>query len=415
MRGRSETPVRPGVLGRLALVAAIGAYAFALSVHVWVGVSGRADSPPGERLSLLIAFGSFFLVGVVMAIRRPSHPIGWLFLGAGVYPTLQEALLHLGLKQMEGGDNTLFIFANTAFSWPMLLGVLVIFVPLFFPTGRLPSPRWKWLVWVAGGAMAAMLVGGLIQRDICVSYDASNQCVDAIRNPMGVPWLVSAEEGAFSSAMLGIVAISMVAALASVVVRYRRSNEAERTQLRWVVFAMALFIAHMLIVGILLEEVLGLAAELQVLSPFGIDPFAFFMALIPLSVGVAILRYRLYDIDRIISRTVAYGAVTALLVAGYAGAVVVFRAVLPGQNDLAVVASTLGVAALFNPVRRRVQGAVDRRFNRERYDAERIVDAFGQHLRSRSGIDDLGGDLMEAAVTTMQPATASLWLKGSKP
>lgn len=410
----SNSTVRLGLVGRVALGTGSATFIFALSVLVWMDVAGQTDDPFAESLSLMAAFASFFVVGAAIAVRRPNHPIGWLFVAAGVYPMLQEALAQLGAMQMEEGSNTLYVVAHTAFSWPVFLGVLVVFVPLLFPTGHLPSPRWRGLAWFAGLAMAVAGLGGVIQRDICVTYDRGGQCVAALRNPMGVPWLVSVEEGTFGGVMLGILAVCMIGALVSVVMRYRRSNQVERIQLRWVAFAMGLFIAHMLIVGILLEEILDLAAELEVLSPFGIDPFGIFLALIPLSVGVAILRYRLYDIDRIISRTVAYGLVTAVLLSGYAGAVFLFRAILPGQSDLAVVASTLAAAALFNPVRRWVQVVVDRRFNRDRYDAERTVDVFGQRLRSRAGIDDLGGELLGVAATTMQPATASLWLKGSK-
>lgn len=150
------------------------------------------------------------------------------------------------------------------------------------------------------------------------------------------------------------------------------------------------------------------------LAPFGIDLFGVFLALVPISVGLAILRYRLYDIDRLISRTVSYGLISAVLLLTYAGGVFFLRRVLPGQSDLAVAASTLAVAALFNPVRRKVQSAVDRRFNRSRYDASRVVDAFGHRLRSEAGIENLSGELITAAATTMQPSTASLWLAGRR-
>lgn len=395
---------------RIALGMGIVAFTFALAVLLWTDFASSTDSAPGESFSLLIAFLSFSAVGTAVAVRRPDHPIGWLFLAAGAYPMMQEALARLGELRMEEGSTTLFVIAHTAFSWPLFLGTLAVFVPLLFPTGHLPSPRWRWLAWTAGTAMGAMTIGGVIQRDICVTYDVTGNCAEAVRNPWGVSWLPSVEEGAFGAVMLGVLTICMVGALVSVVVRYRRARGAERVQLRWVVFAMGLFIVYMLVVGILLEEVLDLDAEIQSLVRFGIDPFGLFVALIPISVGLAILRYRLYDIDRLISRTVGYALVTAVLLAGFAGAVFVFRALLPGQSDLAVVVSTLGVAALFNPLRQRIQGAVDHRFNRSRFDAERVVDAFGRRLRSEAGIDELGGELISVAATTMQPTTASLWL-----
>lgn len=399
------------VPARLALGVGIVAFVFAISVLVWTDFVIGGEETMGEAFPLLIAFASFAFVGVTVVVRRPSHPIGWLFLGAGTYPTLQEALARLGTMQMEDGSTALYVFANTAFSWPLFLGTLVVFVPLLFPTGRLPSPRWRWLSWPAGAAMGAMAIGGVFQRDICLSYDEADSCAETIANPIGLSWLPNVEESLFGGVMLGVLAVCMVGALASVVVRYRRARGPERVQLRWVAFAMSLFITYMLVIGVLVEEVLGLAAEVESFVPFGVDLFGLFVALIPISVGMAILRYRLYDIDRIISRTVGYGLITAVLVAGYAGAVFVFRRLLPAQSDLAVVASTLGVAALFNPVRRWIQGAVDRRFNRSRYDAERIVEAFGLRLRSEADLDDLRGELVEAAAVTMQPAVASLWLR----
>lgn len=178
--------------------------------------------------------------------------------------------------------------------------------------------------------------------------------------------------------------------------------------------AMGLFIVYMLVVGVLLEEILDLDAEIESVVRFGLDPFGFFLALIPISVGLAILRYRLYDIDRLISRTLSYGLITAVLLACFAGAVFLSSRLFPRQSDLGVAASTLAVAALFNPVRRRIQSAVDRRFNRSRYDAARVVDAFGHRLRSKAGIEDLTGELITAPATTMQP-TASLWLKRPRP
>ncbi|HEX2153694.1 MAG TPA: hypothetical protein VHL52_06930 [Acidimicrobiia bacterium] len=383
-----------------------------LTALLWADATFGEDAPLGETISLTIAFLSFFAVGVAIVLRRPAHPIGWLFVVAGVYPLAQEALNRLGeIRIDQGGSETLYVIANTAFSWPALLGTLVVFVPLLFPDGRLPSPRWRWLAGMTGLAMAVMVLGGMFQRDICVKYDEADNCTQRIDNPIGLSWLPGLEESAIGAVMFGVLAVGMVGAVVSVVVRYRRSWGPERAQLRWVTFAMALFIAYVLLVGVLVEEVLGWSDRLQAIVPFGLDLFGVFLALVPISVGVAILRYRLYDIDRIISRTVAYGLITAVLVGAYAGVVFVLGRALPGQSDLAVAASTLAVAALFNPVRRRVQALVDRRFNRSRYDSERVIDAFGQRLRSEVSLSDLSEDLVEVAGTTMQPAWTSLWLR----
>lgn len=400
---------------KLLLAVAMLLFAAAFGFLFWADLARGGAEPLGETMSLALAFASFFGIGMAIAARRPGHPIGWLFLAAGTYPMVQEALAVLGKMRMEGdGSTTLYVVAHTAFSWPVFLGTLVVFVPLLFPTGRLPSPPWRWLAWTTGAAMGAMAVGGIFQRDICVTYDAAGNCVEAIANPIGVAWLPSVEESTFGVLMLGVLALGMVGALASVVVRYRRAEGVERIQLRWVTFAMSVFLTYMLVVGVLVEEVLGLSAEMQALVPFGIDLFGFFVALIPIAVGAAILRYRLYDIDRLISRTVSYGLITAVLLASFAGAVFLSSRLFPRQSDLGVAASTLAVAALFNPVRRRIQSVVDRRFNRSRYDAARVVGAFGHRLRSEAGIEDLTGELITAAATTMQPSTASLWLRRAR-
>lgn len=382
---------------------------------IWTDLVNGQDDSLIEAVSVAGAFLIFFGVGLSIAVRRPRHPIGWLFIVAGVYPVVQASLSALGEMAMNsGGAATLYLVANTAFSWPVLLGTLVVFVPLLFPTGRLPSPRWRWLAWVMGLAMGVMAVGGIFQRDVCVTYDDGGACVDRIANPIGFPWLENIEESEVGAVLLGVLALGMVGAGVSLVIRYRRSRGVERAQLRMFGLAAGLFLFYMLIVGVLIEEVLGFGAEVAALAPFGIDLFGVFLALVPISVGLAILRYRLYDIDRLISRTVSYGLISAVLLLAYAGGVFLLRRVLPGQSDLAVAASTLAVATLFNPVRRKIQSAVDRRFNRSRYDATRVADAFGHRLRSEAGIEDLTGELITAAATTMQPSTASLWLAGPR-
>ncbi|MEX1271506.1 MAG: hypothetical protein WEB55_03545, partial [Acidimicrobiia bacterium] len=181
---------------RLLLVAAIVAFTAAFAILVWTDVTREGGEGLGETLSLTLGFASFFGIGMTIASRRPDHPIGWLFLAAGTYPLVQAALSELGEMQMEEGSATLFVIAHTAFSWPALLGTLVVFVPLLFPTGRLPSPRWRWLAWTAGAAMGVMVVGGVFQRDVCLSYDDANACVESIANPWGFSWLPNVEESA---------------------------------------------------------------------------------------------------------------------------------------------------------------------------------------------------------------------------
>lgn len=414
--GTRRRPPRPrgGWAKRLAA-------ALTLLVTVDVGVlvglasAGRQPGELAETVSLIVAFTIFFIVGVVIVLKHARHPVGWLLVATGAYPMTQAALNELGMSMIETPQGeALVLVANLVFSWPVLLGTLVVFVPLLFPTGRLPSPRWRWLAWLAGSAMVTMYVGGIVQRDVCVLFGAAEQqCLRRLDNPVGLEWVPNIEESTAGSVLFGVLAVCMVATAASLIVRYRRSSGVERAQLRLFAFASGLFIGQTLLVGVVLESMLGLGPQIEELMPDGVDLFGLFLAPVPISVGVAITRYRLYDMDRLISRTVTYGLVTAVLVAAYAGTVFVLRTLVPAQSDLAVVVSTLGVAALFNPVRRRVQAAVDHRFNRRRYDAERIIDAFGSRLRSAFEVDDLRNDLLEVVGSAMQPASASVWFKGT--
>ncbi|HEX2152594.1 MAG TPA: hypothetical protein VHL52_01275, partial [Acidimicrobiia bacterium] len=202
-----------------------------------------------------------------------------------------------------------------------------------------------------------------------------------------------------------LMQLSIISLLVSVAVRFRRSRGTERQQLKWIAYS-----GGVVLVAGLSGEIL-FRLFLPAWYPASTIVLSLAILTVPLAIAVAILRHRLYDIDRIISRTVAYGAVTAVLVAAYVGVVFVLRLVVPGGNQLVVAASTLTVAALFNPLRRRVQVIVDRRFNRSRYDAAQVVDAFGARIRSEAGMQALANDLLAVARETMEPSSASLWLR----
>lgn len=365
----------------------------------------------GEGIALGIAFTAFFLVGLAIVIRRDGHVIGWLFMAVALYAMTQATMSSVGLLLMEsGGTHVVYALSNSLFSWPTLLGVMVVLIPLLFPTGRLPSPRWRWLAWVVGLLLGLATILNLFQRDVCVTYTPGGACVSRVPNPIGISALPNFEESTLGAFLFGVLALCIVAAGVSLVFRYRRAVGPERAQLKWITFSVGLLLSYILVFDILLGTVLGLDEELARITPDWLDPFGIFLAFVPLSVGLAILRYRLYEIDRIVSRTVTYGAVTVVLVAMYAALVVLVRQVLPDQSDLAVAASTLAVAALFNPLRRRVQTVVDRRFNRTRYDREQVVAAFGHDLRSHGDLAHIETRLLEAAAATMEPEHASLWM-----
>jgi hypothetical protein len=269
------------------------------------------------------------------------------------------------------------------------------FVLLLTPTGRLPSPRWRWWARLAAAAAVLYLLGSVVD-----SQPLSSQ-YPTIKNPLAVPALAGLVEAVLAVAFLVICAAVLVAA-GSLVVRFRRARGIERQQLRWV--ALAAGLAPLALLGI----AAGLAIGSWVIVGWVVS---LYLALPVLATGAAILRYRLYDIDRILSRTLAYGLLTVLLGGAYAVLVLSLGQLLGRNSSLVVAAATLAVAALFQPARRRTQALVDRRFNRRKYDAATMVGAFSVRLRDEVDLDALSAELLAVVDQTMQPTTASLWLR----
>jgi hypothetical protein len=281
------------------------------------------------------------------------------------------------------------MFGNTL--WYPTLGVLATFAVLLFPTGRLPSQRWRPAAWLAGfGNVVLPLSFALAPGPLDKGFPD---------NPLGIP----GAEGVLSllQGLAGILLmVSCALAVASMVVRFRRARGDERQQLKWFVSAAAV---------LLVALVLGIVGNGALASDY---IFAVGVALVPLAAGVAILKYRLYDIDRVINRTLVYGAVTILLGAVYAGLAVGLGSVVGSNaNSLVIAGATLVVAALFRPVRRRIQGFIDRRFYRRKYDAVRTLEAFTARLREEVDLEDLREHLLGVVGETMQPSRATLWLK----
>jgi hypothetical protein len=278
---------------------------------------------------------------------------------------------------------------------------LLSFGLLLFPDGHLPSPRWRPVAWLAGATLAMFVFGTAFHTGPLANHPT-------ITNPLAID---AAEPlfGVLQPLSAVCFPVVLVCSAASIVVRFRRARGLERQQLKWLAYAVAVFAV---VVALASWEWAGWAvAQVASLLAFGF---------IPLAIGIAILRYRLYEIDRLISRTLVYGLLTALLAGVYAtGVFVVGRLLDPaqGRSGLAVAASTLAVAALFQPLRRRIQNLVDRRFNRSRYDAARTVEAFSGRLREEIDLDSLSAELLTVVDQTMQPTQASLWLRprGTRP
>jgi hypothetical protein len=361
----------------------------------------------GETFGLLVALG-FPLVGTVIARKRPDNPIGWLLLamglvfGAGLFA---DTYVESGATALVGP--VAWYSAWTLYLW---LGLGVVILPLVFPDGRLLSPRWRWVLRTAVAAIVVSFIGTGFKPG---ALD-TNQKPD-IQNPVGIPALKGALEVVnVIGEVLFIVAI--LAAIASVVVRFRRSRGEARLQLKW--FA---WVGGVMIVGFLLASItaaLGDDSPLAVLGNIGwpVGLFALIVG-IPVATGVAVLRYRLYEIDVVINRTLVYGLLTATLAAAYLGSVLLLQLALgpvTSGSSLAVAVSTLGVAALFRPARARIQTVVDRRFYRHKYDAARTLEDFTVRLRDQVDLDELGGELRGVVRDTMQPAHVSLWLRGAE-
>jgi hypothetical protein len=279
--------------------------------------------------------------------------------------------------------------------WLPSVTLTITFLLLLFPHGRLLSPRWRPVAWLA----AAVTVAGTALLAV-VPWELLNPGIPA-ENPLGVEGLrylgIAPPAPIF---LLGIP--TTILSVISLVLRFRRSRGEERQQLKWFVYAGVLVVAA-LFVPLLLPGVASTLLQLLV------------MPALPIAAGVAILRYRLYDIDRIINRTLVYGALTAILALIYLGSVVVLRGLVfgftGGSSQLVVVASTLAVAALFSPLRRRIQGFIDRRFYRRKYDARKTLEAFSAKLRDETDLEALNNDLVRVVRETMQPVHVSLWLR----
>ena len=353
--------------------------------------------------SLLLAFAAFMVVGAVMVAHRPGNAVGWIFSAIGLLTATgvlatEYAAYASGTRPGSLPGVVLAAWYSSWWWFPTLAGVLV-FTPLVFPTGRLLSTRWRPVAVAAAVGTAAVITLSALQPTL---QDEDHP----VRNPIGVAGVPDPEEGALGAILFGLLLLCAAAAVTSVVLRFRRAQGVERQQLKWFTYAAALLILFLLLSDYLLPQS-GVVEAL----------YGLVVALVPVAAGVAIMRYRLYDIDRLINRTLVYGTLTALLGGVYAAAVLVLGQVFGGvagsPPPWAVAGATLAVAALFQPARQRIQAMVDRRFNRRKYDAAKTVEGFTARLRDQVDLDTLSAELLAVVEQTMQPTTASLWLRPS--
>jgi hypothetical protein len=365
------------------------------------------------NLLILAPFLAFTIVGALIASRRPENPIGWICLVAGLFWTfiaLDDQYTAYALATTGVVPFPAAVVALSQWLWVPPVGLLSIYLILFFPDGRLPSRRWRPLAWFSGAVMA------LVSLAIALAPGPLPD-LGGVRNPFGLegyPWIADA-----TNVIPALLPLCTLASALSLVLRYRRSGSEQREQIKWIAFAGS-FVGLMSLITVVSTLIfapefadstgtqplwLGVLQDVELLSFAGI----------PVAVGIAVLRYRLYDIDVIINRTLVYGSLTATLIALYFGGIVVLQRVfvlLTGQQStLAVVASTLLIAALFNPLRRRIQSFIDRRFYRRKYDARKTLEAFTAKLRDETDFDALNAELVGVVNETIQPAHVSLWLR----
>ena len=366
----------------------------------------------------ILPFLPFPIVGALIASRRPGNPIGWICLAAGITWMLgmvSGSYVLYGLRMATPGS----------IPYPAAVGSLSEFLPptaillgtfliLLFPDGRLPSSRWRPVAWLCGAVITTNIVAGIFVPGPLPE-------VRDVRNPFGLegqPWLADANE------VIGLLfPLCLLASASSLLLRYLRSGGEVREQIKWLTFAasvVALGVSGAVIHGTLYTSG-GAGSTDPLFGNLLEDTITLSFGGVPVAIGFAVLKYRLYDIDILINRTLVYGSLTIVLATVYLGGVTATQALFQsftGQEDLpqlAIVASTLVIAALFNPLRRRVQSFIDRRFYRKKYDARKTLEGFSARLRNEMDLDGLNAKLVAVVRETMQPEHVSVWLRPETP
>ena len=352
----------------------------------------------------------FITIGAFIASHRPENPIGWIICAATLIWSLSDLALEYGVYGLitapgslpVGVFVSLFGVVGRGIGWFLIMTFLL----LLFPNGHLPSSRWRPLAWLIAGLLTANTIILLLDSNPFINI---NSRLAAVQNPLGISG-TSVLFDHFNTFINLVLFATIVASIASVIVRFRRAKGDERLQLKWLAYGT--FLSLLIIVAIIV----------YIFTSVDIGPFAGTLFYIPvlsitISAGIAILRYRLYNIDILINRTLVYGVLTALLALIYFGLVFILQSLVRAlageisQTPLVIVGSTLVIAALFQPLRRRIQQVIDRRFYRRKYDAAKTVEAFSATLRNELDLSQLREHLITVVQETMQPTYVSLWLR----
>lgn len=403
-RAGESVRVRARLIQRLATPStalALGGLAVALTIAFFPLAASDPSAQITDILGAPVLWLAFAAVGVVVARRQPRTVMSWLMLGIGLLGILNlDATLYEKHAYRHGHAELplarVSIFLNE--TWVLLYLLLIPLVVLLFPDGRLPSPRWKWIARTFAGANLFLSAGLFLMTAHTVFWGTIRVTpdgdLDTVAHPTG-NWAHLSDAGGIAAIVIALCTVSFVARQ---VVTWRRSVGARRQQQKWIVLGTAVTLA-------------GLFLMLSGAADSVPHVVSLMMIALPASLGVAILRHRLYEIDRLVSRTLTYAIVTGLLVAAYLGVVTLTTRALPLSSPVGVAASTLVAAALFNPLRTRVQRLVDRRFNRARYDADATLAAFAAHLRDEVDLGSVESSLIEAVTGSLEPTHASLWIR----
>ncbi len=373
---------------------------------LWI-VQGVVRGVPGPVLSgvyvdgpldalIVVAYavsgGVLASIGAILVTRVSHNPIGWI-LGAVAAWLSTTFLLIMALYFLHSPNDPQTAFANWLGNWTFVIAVPTSLVLLIFPTGALPSPRWRIMPWLAIAGIAGWVTieatSEVIGLGPVIPNPYANRQLSQIANPVSL-----------------LILPALVGTVASLVVRYRRSSPEVRFQIKWVALAGAFQISVWALVW---------AFEAFRPAAFGTEAVAvgtLSLIIVPVALGVAISKYRLYDIDRLVSRTVSYAALGVLLAGVFVGGVIGTQALFGVRDDLAVAVTTLAAAALFNPLRRRLHDLMDRQFNRRRFDAERVVEAFSSRINSVTDSNELASDLSATLESTLAPASIGIWIRG---
>jgi hypothetical protein len=360
-----------------------------------VVTGAAAEDGEGSAFAYTFFVGAFATMGALVASRQPRNPIGWILLTGGAAYTIGG--LTITQTESEGGAPVLVHWLST-WVWMAGIGPIATFGLLLFPDGHLPSPRWRAFAWFAAAAIGATAAA--------IAFAPGPFEDSTVENPFGFDALPGVFD-ALQNVSPAALALAIFGSIASLFVRFRRARNVERQQLKWLSYTGAL-VGVALAVTIVIETIVGPPAVDLTNTIISLS-----LALFPVAMGIAILRHRLYDIDVVINRTLVYGTLTATLGGAYLGLVLLIGLAV-GESGFAVAVSTLAVAALFRPLRTRIQGVVDRRFYRRRYDAQRTLEAFGGRLRDELDLEALGADLRGVVSDTVQPAHVSLWLRSPR-